>query len=433
MPLSDRLATRHEASVPVSQVFGVPAMPHGDFRTGVFSAGNFGRDADTIAAIRGAVLGGMYGCRTIPARWAEKARYPSVTFPWPGESTCWRSPASCASWRDKEMDAMTAPNIRLIATDLDGTFLGEDSRPLPQNAQAFRRAQEMGIHVCIASGRLANVCSRIAREMGLDGCHIIGMNGAQMLLSPFDPPVISRFFPDAVRDRCLSVIAAHGCSYNLYTYSGVYTNQRFTPEQREHFLSGFSGCGVSVVIGPDAAARALSLPCVKLLMKPGRDTAAYERARLALAAIPGVALTSSFAGATEIVRDDVSKAAAIGELARRLGIDMDEVMAFGDYDNDVEMLTACGLGVAMENGSPAALRAARLVTRPNVAAGVACAVNALLDGKLDLLSPGGELTVEMRLPPEAQLAEQPRHPARGAHHSGGPRLHQPHARRAGGR
>ena len=78
---------------------------------------------------------------------------------------------------------MTAPNIKLIATDLDGTFLGEDSRLLPQNAQAFRRAQERGIHVCIASGRLANVCSRMAREMGLDGCHIIGMNGAQMLLS----------------------------------------------------------------------------------------------------------------------------------------------------------------------------------------------------------------------------------------------------------
>lgn len=74
MPLSDRLATRHEASVPVSQVFGVPAMPHENFRTVVITAGNFGRAADTIAAICGAVLGGMYGCRTIPARWAEKAR-----------------------------------------------------------------------------------------------------------------------------------------------------------------------------------------------------------------------------------------------------------------------------------------------------------------------------------------------------------------------
>lgn len=284
---------------------------------------------------------------------------------------------------------MTAPHIRLIATDLDGTFLGEGSRLLPQNAQAFRRAQEAGIHVCIASGRLANVCSRMAREMGLDGCHIIGMNGAQVLLSPFAPPAVSLSFPDGVRDRCLSVIAAHGCSYNLYTYSGVYTNQPFTPERRARFLSNFSGCGVDVVTGDDAAAASFSMPCVKLLMKPGGDLDAYQQARRELAAIPGVSLTASFASATEIVRSDVSKAGALRELTRRLGIGMDEVMAFGDYDNDVEMLSACGLGIAMGDGSPSAIRAARLVTLPNVEAGVAHAVNAFLDGRLDLLSPGG--------------------------------------------
>ena len=85
---------------------------------------------------------------------------------------------------------MTAPNIRLIATDLDGTFLGEDSRPLPQNAQAFRRAQEMGIHVCIASGRLANVCSRMAREMG-DPClrHPLGLECGEMEMNGEVPPV----------------------------------------------------------------------------------------------------------------------------------------------------------------------------------------------------------------------------------------------------
>ena len=81
MPLHDRLATRYKASVPeaVSQAFGVLALSHEDFRTGVITAGNFGRDADTIAAICGAVLGGMYGYKAIPARWAEKARYPSGT------------------------------------------------------------------------------------------------------------------------------------------------------------------------------------------------------------------------------------------------------------------------------------------------------------------------------------------------------------------
>ena len=81
MPLHDRLATRYKASVPeaVSQAFGVLALSHEDFRTGVITAGNFGRDADTIAAICGAVLGGMYGYKAIPARWTEKTRYPSGT------------------------------------------------------------------------------------------------------------------------------------------------------------------------------------------------------------------------------------------------------------------------------------------------------------------------------------------------------------------
>lgn len=81
MPLHDRLTTRYKASVPeaVSQAFGVLALSHEDFRTGVITAGNFGRDADTIAAICGAVLGGMYGYKAIPARWAEKTRYPSGT------------------------------------------------------------------------------------------------------------------------------------------------------------------------------------------------------------------------------------------------------------------------------------------------------------------------------------------------------------------
>lgn len=81
MPLHDRLLTRYKAAVPeaVSQAFGVLALSHQDFRAGVTLAGNFGRDADTIGAICGAILGARYGLAGIPARWADKTRYPSGT------------------------------------------------------------------------------------------------------------------------------------------------------------------------------------------------------------------------------------------------------------------------------------------------------------------------------------------------------------------
>ncbi|SFG43169.1 ADP-ribosylglycohydrolase family protein [Oribacterium sp. WCC10] len=50
-----------------------------DFRKGVIVAGNWGRDADTIGAIAGVILGAKYGASNMPERWIEKTRYPSGT------------------------------------------------------------------------------------------------------------------------------------------------------------------------------------------------------------------------------------------------------------------------------------------------------------------------------------------------------------------
>lgn len=81
MPLHDELWTSYKAAVSeaVAQAFGVLRMKHADFRQGVVWAGNFGRDADTIGAICGAVLGAKYGIAGIPAAWVEKTRYPTGT------------------------------------------------------------------------------------------------------------------------------------------------------------------------------------------------------------------------------------------------------------------------------------------------------------------------------------------------------------------
>ena len=81
MPLHDELWTSYKAAVSeaVAQAFGVLKLCHQNFRTGVTWAGNFGRDADTIGAICGAVLGAKYGASGIPPRWIEKTRHPTGT------------------------------------------------------------------------------------------------------------------------------------------------------------------------------------------------------------------------------------------------------------------------------------------------------------------------------------------------------------------
>ena len=69
-------ATTAEA---IPSAFACLKAVHGDFRSGVTVAGNFGRDADTIGAIAGAILGAKYGASQMPAHWIEKTRFPTGT------------------------------------------------------------------------------------------------------------------------------------------------------------------------------------------------------------------------------------------------------------------------------------------------------------------------------------------------------------------
>ncbi|HKM43500.1 MAG TPA: ADP-ribosylglycohydrolase family protein [Limnochordia bacterium] len=80
-PLHTELWTTYKAAVPeaVSQAFALFRLSGGDFRRGVIYSGNFGRDADTIGAIVGSLLGAQCGVKGIPARWMEKTRYPTGT------------------------------------------------------------------------------------------------------------------------------------------------------------------------------------------------------------------------------------------------------------------------------------------------------------------------------------------------------------------
>ena len=69
-------ATTAEA---IPSAFACLKAKNDDFRTGITLAGTFGREAETIGAVAGVILGAKYGAKGIPERWIEKTRYPSGT------------------------------------------------------------------------------------------------------------------------------------------------------------------------------------------------------------------------------------------------------------------------------------------------------------------------------------------------------------------
>lgn len=81
MPLHDALRTSTWAAVPeaIPAVFACLKLENSGFREGVVLASNFARDADTIGAVAGAVLGAKYGASGIPEHWREKTRHPTGT------------------------------------------------------------------------------------------------------------------------------------------------------------------------------------------------------------------------------------------------------------------------------------------------------------------------------------------------------------------
>ena len=81
MPLHYELFSTHRSTVAeaIPEVFGSLLLSHASFKEGLLLAVNFGKDANTIGAIAGAVLGARYGLSQIPSAWVEKTRYPSGT------------------------------------------------------------------------------------------------------------------------------------------------------------------------------------------------------------------------------------------------------------------------------------------------------------------------------------------------------------------
>ena len=108
------------------------------------------------------------------------------------------------------------------------------------------------------------------------------------------------------------------------------------------------------------------------------DLGDREPLKKELSAIPGLIISSSLYNNIEINMEGATKGNALLWLASYLGISREETMAFGDGENDLSMLKAAGIGIAMANGIEAAKEAADEITLTNDEDGVAAAIERLV-------------------------------------------------------
>lgn len=256
--------------------------------------------------------------------------------------------------------------IRLIVTDMDGTLLSDHETIHPDNVKAIQRAVASGVSFAVASGRGPRSIGRILTRHDIRGAHIIAVNGCQVV-DPTGRMLRTHTLDTGTARESLRVYAENGLLGCLYAMDAVV----YTTQAAADRISGKPGS----LFGEEAIEKALASAALKTfcIHLQGQE-AAFASAREACERLSGVSITSSWRDNFEVMPAGVNKGAALAELAGRLGVSRDEIIAFGDNENDLEMLSFAGYGFAMGNASPQVKAHAAYVTGDCGEGGVAQAI-----------------------------------------------------------
>lgn len=280
--------------------------------------------------------------------------------------------------RQPETPASTVPP-RLIATDLDGTLLRDDKSVSPRTVSALAAAEEAGIEVFFVTGRPARWMNVVSDHVHGHGLAICG-NGAAVV-DLHGGPGTHRFVKvrELARENALDAVrllrdAAPGTVYAVEQTYGFHQEPDYP---KLHMEIPDELQPAEKLLAPDGPGG--DEPVLKILaFHPTLDPDAFlGLARLALGERANVTRSSPSA-LLEISGPGVSKASTLALCCAERGISHEEVVAFGDMPNDVEMLTWAGQSYAMGNAHPDVIAAASGRTVANNEDGVAVVIERML-------------------------------------------------------
>lgn len=263
---------------------------------------------------------------------------------------------------------------RCIALDLDQTALNEQGRLAPETREALEYAISKGIHIVIASGRpFGALPTDVLSVPGIE--YAITSNGAAVYHIPTGKCLHNyTLTPNSVR-QIMQLTAEEPITYETFIAGIAYADADYV---RDPASFGTSEQGIAYIQRtrrpePDIIGfirqHETELDSIDVIV---RDKTTQRRLwDLLEQSVPDIYVTSSVWQLIEISHRDAGKHSGLQFLSELLDLTPAEIAAFGDGDNDADMLAFAGCGIAMANASPACLAAADCVTLDHRRHGVA--------------------------------------------------------------
>ena len=271
-------------------------------------------------------------------------------------------------------------DIRLIALDLDGTLLTTDKRLTDKTKEALSRAASRGICIVPATGR--SVTGLAPEVRGLPFVrYAITVNGAAVWDLEKEEMISRKAFSLEQAREIWKFIGTSGamldsCIDGVSRISPDFFGriEEFMPDEPRQRL-------IRSTRKPTAELDSMVTDgkhCVEKfnVFFPLEKEAERQKLRLQLEQFPYLSITSSLGNNLELNHKDATKGGGLLALADHLGLKREQTMAFGDGENDISMLEAAGVGVAMGNSPENVKAAADMVTLDNDNDGVAYAIMA---------------------------------------------------------
>ncbi|MGW0553382.1 Cof-type HAD-IIB family hydrolase [Streptomyces sp. NPDC002926] len=265
---------------------------------------------------------------------------------------------------------------RLIATDLDGTLLRDDKSVSDRTIAALAAAEEAGVEVFFVTGRPARWMDVVSDHVHGHGLAICANGAAVVDLHAGGKLLEVRALE---RDTALDVVrilrdAAPGTSFAVETTTGIHYEPDYPPF---HVDPGATVATAEKLLHEERLGE--GAPVIKLLAHHPELTpdGFLTLARTAAGDLASFTRSSPTA-LLEVSGLGVSKASTLALCCAERGISSDEVVAFGDMPNDVEMLSWAGTSYAMGNAHPDVIAAASGRTVANNEDGVAVVIEQIL-------------------------------------------------------
>lgn len=262
-------------------------------------------------------------------------------------------------------------DIDLFAIDVDGTLLVDDFTVPKRVISSLLHLEKTGVKVVLVTARGPSGVRPVLEQLNTSPC-VACFNGAWIGSVEEGGAILNEVFIDQPSPVDLWKTAEH-VGLDAILYSG---NVAFTNSQTKFVNHELGVTGEKVL--PIDQFEAGNYQAHKLMVC-SQDLEALSTFRKDIAVSRSLSISISESGLLEVTALGADKASAIRFLAKKFGTHMHRVAAIGDNENDIGLLKAAGVGIAVANARDDVQSAAQWVVASNTGCGVAEAAERLLE------------------------------------------------------